>query len=282
MRIFANAKINLSLDVTGRLPNGYHEVSMLMQEVSLCDVIDIEKTDDDKISLTVTNSDLPGDESNIAYRAARLFFEKTKIDGGCSIYMEKHIPVCAGLGGGSADGAAVLKGLNKLCSNPLCTEELMELGLSLGADVPFCIMGKTALAEGIGEKLTPIESKLKCFAALIKPEINISTPQAYKAIDSVSFPHPDTLGCIKALKNGDARELSLCSGNAFEYVCSPVYKEIDIIKNHMLSKGAMFSMMSGSGPTVFGLFENKADAQSAFDTYSGSFGGGGVCELIIR
>lgn len=281
MRFFANAKINLSLDVTGRLPNGYHEVCMLMQEVSLCDVIDIELIDKGSISLSVKNSPLPCDESNIAYRAAKLFFEKTGIDGGCSIVLEKRIPVCAGLGGGSADGAAVLKGLNYMYSHPLATGELMELGLSLGADVPFCIMGKTALAEGIGEKLTKIDSKLKGYVTLIKPDINISTPEAYKAIDSVDFSHPDTDKCILALKGGNAQDLKSYSANAFEYVCCDKHKEINIIKNHLISKGASFAMMSGSGPTVFGLFKTKEAARAAFESYEGSFGGGGVCELII-
>ena len=281
MRFFANAKINLSLDVTGRLPNGYHEVCMLMQEVSLCDVVDIELADKGNISLTVTNSPLPCDDGNIAYRAAKLFYEKTGIDGGCDIALEKHIPVCAGLGGGSADGAAVLKGLNQLYSNPLTTAELLEFGLALGADVPFCIMGKTALAEGIGEKLSPVDSKLRAYAVLIKPDINISTPEAYRAIDSVDFPHPDTGKCIIALKDGNARELKKYSGNAFEYVCCDKHPEIDIIKNHLISKGAAFAMMSGSGPTVYGLFETKEAAQTAYESYDGSFGGGGVCELII-
>lgn len=281
MRFFANAKINLSLDVTGRLPNGYHEVCMLMQEVSLCDVVDIELADNGNISLTVTNSPLPCDDGNIAYRAAKLFYEKTGIDGGCTIVLDKHIPVCAGLGGGSADGAAVLKGLNYLYSNPLTTDKLMELGLSLGADVPFCIMGKTALAEGIGEKLSGIASKLRAYAALIKPDINISTPEAYKAIDSVGFPHPDTDKCIIALKNGNAHELKKHSANAFEYVCCDRYPEINSIKKHLISKGATFAMMSGSGPTVYGLFETKEAAENAYKSYDGSFGGGGVCELII-
>ena len=281
MRFFANAKINLSLDVTGRLPDGYHEVCMLMQEVSLCDVVDIELADRGNISLSVKNSPLPCDEGNIAYRAAKLFYEKTGIDGGCDIVLEKHIPVCAGLGGGSADGAAVLKGLNHMYSNPLNTDELLKLGLSLGADVPFCIMGKTALAEGIGEKLSPIASNLRAYAVLIKPDINISTPEAYKAIDSVDFSHPDTDKCILALESGKAEELKKYSANAFEYVCCDKYPEINIIKNHLISKGASFAMMSGSGPTVYGLFETKEAADAAFESYDGSFGGGGVCELII-
>ncbi len=280
MRINANAKINLSLDVLGKLPNGYHEVSMLMQEVSLCDYIDIEKAPLNVLDISVKNSDLPNDEGNIVYRAAKLFFEYTKTDGGCRLILEKHIPVCAGLGGGSSDAAAVLKGLNELYANVLGMDELMDLGLRLGADVPFCIMGKTAHAGGIGEKLTPIASKLKFFVCIIKPDIDISTPLAYKTIDSTSFPSLNIDKCIEALKAGDSKVFFENTGNAFEYVCCPVYKEIDIIKNHLKSEGAVFSMMSGSGPSVFGLFKEKDKAIKAFETYNGSFGGGGVCEFV--
>lgn len=280
MRINANAKINLGLDVLGRLPNGYHEVSMIMQEVSLCDYVDIEKSKNSVIDVSLKNSDLPTDENNIVYRAAKLFFDYTMIDGGCKIILEKHIPVCAGLGGGSADGAAVLKGLNELYGSKLSLDELVVLGLKLGADVPFCILGKTAHAGGIGEKLSPLKSKLKFNVCIIKPDIDISTPLAYRAIDSVSFPHPDTKKCIEALESGNSDDFFKNTANAFEYVCRPIHKEIDLIKDHFMSNGALFSMMSGSGPSVFGLFKTKADAIKAFDSYNGSFGGGGVCEFI--
>ncbi len=280
MQIKANAKINLSLDVIGKLPNGYHEVSMVMQEVDFGDIVDITPEPKGQISVSVTGCDLPDGEGNIAYRAAKLFYEKTAIEGGCTIALTKHIPVCAGLGGGSADGAAVLKGLNLMYGEPLDTPALMELGLRLGADVPFCIMGGTAHAGGVGQVLTPIKSSLSCYAAIIKPDIDISTPLAYKAIDETVFPHPDTGGCIEAVAKGDLSLLSQCSGNAFEYVSRPVHKEIDLIKNHLISQGAAFAMMSGSGPSVFGLFENENDAIRAFEAYKGSFGGGGVGRVL--
>ena len=156
----------------------------------------------------------------------------------------------------------------------------MVLGLKLGADVPFCILGKTAHAGGIGEKLSTLKSKLKFNICIIKPDIDISTPLAYRAIDSVSFPHPDTKKCIESLETGNSDDFFKNTANAFEYECCPIHKEIDLIKDHFMSNGALFSMMSGSGPSVFGLFKTKADAIKAFDSYNGSFGGGGVCEFI--
>lgn len=280
MKINANAKINLALDVTGKRDDGYHDVCMIMQEVGLCDKIEIIPNTTGEISLEVINSNLPCDESNIAVRAAKLFFEKAGIDGGCKITLEKNIPVCAGLGGGSSDGAAVLKALNEIYSFSLSEAELLELGLKLGADVPFCVMGKTALAEGIGEVLTPVSSLLKGWVCIIKPDIDISTPLAYKAIDNCTYPHPNISECVKAIENGDIETFVKNSGNVFEVVCRDVHPEINEIKNHLLNSGAFFAMMSGSGPSVFGIFENKSDAQRAFDSYKGSFQGGGVCELI--
>ncbi len=280
MKINANAKINLALDVTGRRPNGYHDVCMIMQEVSLCDNIEIISDSSGKISLELINSDLPCDEGNIAVKAAKVFFEKTGINGGCKIILKKNIPVCAGLGGGSSDAAAVLNALNEIYSFPLSKSELLDLGLTLGADVPFCIMGKTALAEGIGEVLTQISSKLKGWVCIIKPDIDISTPLAYKAIDSCTYPHPDIRKCVEAIENDDVESFVKNSGNVFEYVCCDVHPEINEIKNHLLNSGAFFAMMSGSGPSVFGIFENKTDAELAFSSYKGSFQGGGVCEIV--
>ena len=280
MKINANAKINLALDVTGKRSDGYHEVSMIMQEVSLCDKIEIIPDSSGEVKIEIKNSNLPCDESNIAVKAAKLFFEKTSVNDGCKIILEKHIPVCAGLGGGSSDGAAVLKSLNEIYSYPLSVDELRELALSLGADVPFFIEGKTALAKGVGEKLSKVSSKLGGTLCIIKPDIDISTPLAYKAIDSCTYPHYDIKKIKEALEKGDTETFINESGNVFEYVCCPIHPEIDEIKNHLKKCGAFFAMMSGSGPSVFGIFKNKEDAQKAFETYKGSFQGGGVCELI--
>lgn len=280
MVFYANAKINLGLDIVGKLSNGYHEVSMIMQEVSLCDKLEITPDNSGEIRLQVKNSNLPNDKDNIVYKAAELFYKYYAKNGGCNIVLEKNIPVCAGLGGGSADAACVLKALNTIYSTPFDTSSLMDMGLSLGADVPFCIMGGCAHAGGVGEKLTKLNSKLDYFVCLIKPDIDISTPLAYKAIDTAYFVHPDINGAISALEKGDITLFSKCTGNAFEYVSRSQYKEIDIIKAHLQSKGAVFTMMSGSGPTVFGLFEKEEDAQNAIKTYKGSYQGGGICKFI--
>ena len=280
MIFYANAKINIGLDVVGKLPNGYHEVSMIMQEISLFDIIEIVPNTSGKIELETENSELGTDRSNIAYRAAELFFEKSGIDGGCNIKLKKNIPICAGLGGGSADAACVLKALNSIYSYPFDNQKLMELGLLLGADVPFCIMGGCAHAGGIGEKLTKLSSGLNYYVCLIKPDIDISTPLAYKAIDSVEINHPDINMAISAVEKGDISLFSKYTGNVFEYVCCPMHREIDMIKDYLNSMGAVFTMMSGSGPTVFGLFEKEEDAQNAFNSYKGSYQGGGVCRFV--
>ncbi|MBR3933169.1 MAG: 4-(cytidine 5'-diphospho)-2-C-methyl-D-erythritol kinase [Clostridia bacterium] len=280
MFINANAKINLTLDVLNKLPNGYHSVSMIMQEISLCDKIEINTNNSGKINLKVLNMDLPCDEGNIAYRAAKIFLDKINSDNGCEITIEKHIPVCAGLGGGSADGAAVLKGLNMVYGYPLKTDELLDLGLSLGADVPFCIMGKTCHAKGVGEVLTSFESKLNAYVALIKPDADISTPKAYKDIDALKYEHLQVDKAITALKMGDKASLCKYGANVFEYVCMPLHPEIEKIKNHFLSCGSFFSMMSGSGPTVFGLFENPEDAKKAVNSYNGICLSKHVCEFV--
>lgn len=281
MFINANAKINITLDVLGKLPNGYHEVSMIMQEISLCDKLEITKKDASGIVVKVQNSDLPCDESNIAHKAAKLFLNKINCSDGIEIIIEKNIPVCAGLGGGSADGASVLKALNQMYNSPLTLAELLELGLSLGADVPFCIMGKTCHAGGIGEVLTPFDSKLKAYVALIKPNADISTPKAYKAIDSLEYTHLEVDKTIEALKTADKNLLCKSGGNVFEFVCAPLHPEIDHIKTHFKNCGAFFSMMSGSGPTVFGLFENKDMAQKSVDSYNGECQSKHLCELVL-
>ena len=280
MKIKANAKINLALDVIGKRDDGYHSVSMLMQEVTLCDNIEIIPNDSAIVDMKLINSNLPCDDKNIAIRAAKLFFKNAGINGGCTIILEKNIPVCAGLGGGSSDAAAVLKALNELYGFPLSKDKLLSLALSLGADVPFFIIGAAARAEGIGEVLTPVSSKLGGWVCIIKPDIDISTPLAYKAIDSLTYPHPDIDKVIDAAIEGNREEFINNAANVFEYVCCPIHPEIDCLKKHLIENGAFFAMMSGSGPSVFGLFENKADAERAFNSYKGSFQGGGVCSLV--
>lgn len=278
MKLYANAKVNLGLDVVKKRDDGYHEVSMIMQEISLCDELDIE-LNEGGITLRIENSDLPSDRDNIAYRAAELFFKESNINGGCDIVLKKNIPVFAGMGGGSADAAAVLKGLNELTGYPLSMDDLYRLGLRLGADVPFCIMGGTAHAGGIGEVLRAVESKLECFIALIKPDIDISTPDAYRAIDSAEILHPDIATALDAIRDGDMELFAKSTGNAFEYVSAPIYPEINDIKEHFIKNCAEFSMMSGSGPTVFALFSDRKKAEASISSYKGS-GFRGVYEFI--
>ncbi len=281
MKVYANAKINLCLDVTEKRNDGYHNVCMIMQEITLCDLLDIEITDSEDIILTCNSENVGEAKDNLCTKAARVFFEKTGIGKGCTINLEKHIPVCAGLGGGSSDAACVLKTLNDLCSHPLSDDELLSLGLSLGADVPFFIRGKTALCEGIGEILTPISSKEKKWIALIKPEIDISTKEAYKKIDSQIINHPDTKLASKMMESKNMEKAYTLFSNVFEDVSIKDYPLIKSIKEHFLSKGAKFSMMSGSGPTVFGIFDTEKDATDAFESYGGSFQYGGVAQTVI-
>ena len=282
MKINANAKINLSLDVCSKREDGYHNVEMVMQEISLCDIVEIDLNSDGEIRLQCDEAILGDPSSTLTYKAAKLFFDEAKIDSGCDIRLNQNIPVCSGLGGGSADAAAVLNGLNSLCGEPFSQEKLCALGLKIGADVPFCVMGGTALAQGIGEILTPVKTKMKKWVALIKPGIDISTPEAYKKMDSRSFPHPDTKSVCEALVNNDIDALKKSSFNCFEYVMADEYPQIEEIKQHFYDCGALFAMMSGSGPTVFGLFESYEDAAMAFENYKKPFSGGGVGEFVIR
>lgn len=281
MKMQANAKINLVLDVGERRPDGYHDVSMIMQEISLCDDIEITLRSDGKIHLVCSAPQLCDEKDNIAYKAALLFFKTTGKDYGCDITLTKRIPVCAGLGGGSSDAAAVIKGLNLLCNTTLTIEEMCTLGKALGADVPFFINGGTALAEGIGEILTPITGIRPKWLAVIKPDINISTPEAYRLLDANPGHHPDTALCAKCISLGNMAELYRNAGNSFEYFTSEKHPEINEIKKHLTSYGAEFAMMSGSGPSVFGIFDDDKKAAFALRNYKGSFSGGGICKFII-
>ena len=280
MKINANAKINLTLDVCGKRDDGYHDVSMVMQEISFCDELEVNINDTGKITLNCNEETLGKPENTLTFRASKLFFDASQIKGGCDITLTQNIPMCAGLGAGSADAAAVLNSLNTLYGNPFTQTKLCELGKTLGADVPFCIVGGCMLAEGIGEILTPIENNMKKWVALIKPDIDISTVEAYQMMDSKDYPHPDNKAAIEALKNDDIEAFSKVALNCFDFVTSKIHPEIEAIKKYFYEKGCSFSMMSGSGPTVFALFDSFDDAKKAFDEYSGSFSGGGVGKFI--
>lgn len=258
------AKINLTLDVTNRLPNGYHEVEMIMHQIDLFDIVTIEKISEG-IEITCNVEYLPTDGSNIAYKAAYGLMTKYSIAGGVHIDIEKNIPVAAGLAGGSTNAAAVIIGMNRIFDLNMSIEEMMDFGVTLGADVPFCIMGGCCIAKGIGEELTFIESKLDGWIVVSKPSIGVSTKDVYEAlkVDQITS-HPDTGAMAKAVESGNIYDV--CSGlrNVLEDVTVGMHPIIDEIKSRFMEYGAINTMMSGSGPTVFAFFKNHDKALKAF------------------
>lgn len=262
------AKINLTLDVLGVLENGYHQVKMIMQSLNLFDLIIIDKQKSG-ITLSANLKSLPTDGKNIAYKAADLFFAKTGICGGAKILIHKNIPVAAGLAGGSGNAAAVICALNILYNARLSDSELSKMALTLGADVPYCITGGTQLAEGIGEKLTPLSSIGTLPVVLVKPNINISTGEIYRKIDSAeNLTHPDTDAMIEAIATGNAGEIAKNLSNIMETVTAADCPQILAIKERLISLGALGAVMSGSGPTVFGIFPDNETAKIACDEFS--------------
>ena len=260
----ALAKINLGLDVLGRRENGYHDVRMVMQSIYLYDEVKIEKTEAPGIALASNLSFLPTGEGNIAYKAAQLLTEEFEIGEGVKITLNKHIPVAAGLAGGSSNAAAVLFGMNRMFRLGLTQDELMARGVRLGADVPYCIMRGTVLAEGIGEELSVLPAMPKCTVLIAKPLVSVSTKVVYEALDAKEIvEHPDSDGIIEGLKKHSLKQVAACMGNVLEDVTIPMHPVIDRIKQEMIDAGALNAMMSGSGPTVFGLFESRGAAREA-------------------
>ncbi len=263
--IKAYAKINLGLDVVRRLENGYHEVKMVMQTVGIYDVLSFEKIEEG-IVITTNSGELPTDDNNLIYKAARLMKERYNIEAGVRIHLEKNIPIAAGMAGGSTDAAATLKGMNELFQLGCTQQELMEIGVKIGADVPYCVMGGTALAEGIGEKLTALVPAPACFLLVAKPDINVSTKYVYEHLDAAGVEkHPDIDGMVKAIEDGSLQGVLERMENVLETVTIPAHPIIDTIKNRMKELGALNSLMSGSGPTVFGVFTEKEKAQEAYE-----------------
>lgn len=261
----AYAKINLGLDVIGRLENGYHEVKMIMQNVGIYDVLTLTKIPEG-IVVTTDNGELPTDDNNLIYKAAKLMLENYNISQGVKIHLEKNIPIAAGMAGGSTDAAATFWGMNELFSLGLPEEKLREIGVKVGADVPYCIMGGTALAEGIGEKLTRLPDAPDCCLLVAKPDINVSTKYVYEHLDAEGVEeHPDIYGMMEAIYQGNLEGIVDRLGNVLEVVTVKKYTIIEDIKKEMLSFGAMGSLMSGSGPTVFGIFEKEEDAKKAME-----------------
>ena len=264
IKLKALGKINLGLDVLGRRPNGYHDVRMVMQTVYLYDQILLEKTDKEGISLKTNLFYLPVNENNLAYRAAKMLIDEFAIKEGVHISLEKHIPIAAGMAGGSSNAAAVLYGMNRLFQLGLTDQELMERGVKLGADVPYCIMRGTVLAEGIGEELTPLPAMPKCHVLLAKPPISVSTQKVYEKLDAQEVTkHPDIDGILLGLQTGDLKKITSSMGNVLENVTITEYPQIERIKDVMKEEGALNAMMSGSGPTVFGIYDDKILARRA-------------------
>ena len=263
----AMGKINLSLDVVRRREDGYHEVRMIMQTVNIYDVITLTALEPgiERIVIETDNHTLPTDENNLVYKAARLLMDEFQIRQVLKVTLEKNIPIAAGMAGGSADAAAVLRGVNEMFGLGLSMEELMERGVKIGADVPYCIMGKTALAEGIGEKLSPLKDAPGCYVLLAKPDIDVSTKFVYENLhaNELSY-HPDIDKMIDRIEAEDLNGVCQVMGNVLETVTIPAYPVIEEIKNIMKENGAINAMMSGSGPTVFGIYETKEKAETAY------------------
>ncbi|MCL2717711.1 MAG: 4-(cytidine 5'-diphospho)-2-C-methyl-D-erythritol kinase [Lachnospiraceae bacterium] len=265
----AYAKINLALDVLGRRPDGYHEVKMVMQTIGLYDELIFEKiafTDDSgPIKIETSSSAIPTDENNLVYRAAAAIFARYKPDCGIKITLTKNIPVAAGMAGGSTDAAAVFHGLNALFGLKMTVNEMCEMGVKIGADVPYCIIGGIALAEGIGEELTPLPPPPPCQILIVKPDISVSTKWVYEnlKVNELEF-HPDINGMIAAIHHQDLDGIIKKMGNVLETVTIEKYPVIKEIKNKLLAFGAENALMSGSGPTVFAIFRNEAKAQAAY------------------
>ena len=261
----ALAKINLGMDVVRRREDGYHEVRMIMQTIQLYDRLDIKRTQEPGIQIQTNLSFLPVNENNLIYKAAKLLMDEFSITDGVSVKLDKRIPVAAGMAGGSTDAAAMLIGVNRLFSLGLTKRQLMERGVQIGADVPYCIMRGTALAEGIGEALSPLPPMVKCPVLIAKPSISVSTKFVYQnlKLDDTTI-HPDIDRLIDDIKAKNLHDIAAHMGNVLETVTIPNYPVIDEIKKHMLSNGAVGAMMSGSGPTVFGLFDDEDTAKKAY------------------
>ncbi len=267
MQLKALAKINLGLDVLRRREDGYHEVRMIMQTVHIFDQLQLEKKQDTGISVRTNLYYLPENENNLVYKAAKLLWDEFGLPGGISIQLKKYIPVAAGMAGGSSDAAAVLFGMNRMYDLGLSMEELMQRGVKIGADVPYCIMRGTALAEGIGEVLSPLPPMPPCTILVAKPGIGVSTRFVFENLKANELEsHPDIDGMLDALKNQDLKALAghMTLGNVLETVTIPAYPVIRKLKDAMIRGGALATLMSGSGPTVFGIFDSRQAAKRAY------------------
>ena len=264
MRLRAFAKINLGLDILRKREDGYHEVRMIMQTIQMYDVLEMKKVKKPGISLSVNYPYIPSDERNLVYKAAKLLMDEFQVKEGIDIRLEKFIPVAAGMAGGSSDAAAAMVGINHLFKLGLSEKDLMDRAVNIGADVPYCIMRGTALAEGIGEKLTRIAQVPDCYVLIGKPGIGVSTKTAYESLqlDKIQS-HPDIDGMIRDIENGNLLAMTDKMGNVFESGIIGKYPVVGEIKDLMEANGALKAMMSGSGPTVFGIFDDREKMEAA-------------------
>jgi 4-diphosphocytidyl-2-C-methyl-D-erythritol kinase len=267
--IKAPAKINLSLDALRKREDGFHEVAMVMTTVDLADRIELTLLEADEIKIESSGGFVPLDERNLAFQAALLLKKTFNISKGVYIHISKHIPVAAGLAGGSSDAAATLKGLNELWGLGLSLDEMAELGAKIGSDVSFCVYGGTALATGRGEKIHHISSPPPCWVLLAKPPIGVSTGEVYRNLKLQGIKHPDVEGMVKAIEEKDYDKICSLLGNVLESVTLKMYPEVKHIKEQMMRLGADAVLMSGSGPTVFGLFQHESRLQRVYNGLRG-------------
>ena len=269
--INAPAKINIGLDVLRRREDGYHEVKMIMQSIRLFDRLTLEKTDKPGIHLTTNLSFLPVNEDNLVYRSAKMLMEEFHISGGLNIHLDKRIPVAAGMAGGSTDAASCMLAMNRLYDMGLSKRQLMRRGVKLGADIPYCILKGTALSEGIGEKLSTVPKMPDCYILIAKPGIHVPTRFVYdNLVLDENTVHPDIDQMIRAMKARDLQTLCALMGNVLETVTIPAHPEIASIKQCMMENGAIGSLMSGSGPTVFGIYDDADAAEQTAEKLKAS------------
>lgn len=264
MKIKAYAKINIGLDVTGKRDDGYHEVCMIMQTIGLYDELEIEREEDTGIRIITGREDIPAGKENLIHKAARLMLDEYGLDGGISVRLTKNIPVAAGLAGGSTDAAATMRAVNELFGLQLSQTDLMKTGIRIGADVPYCIMGGTARAEGIGEKLTPLSPCPGWRTLIAKPPVSVSTAHVYKSYKPQKAVHPDIDLIAEGIAEGDFDKVVSNMGNVLESVTEEEVSQIGQIKNIMSDHGG-YPLMSGSGPTVFGLFKTDEEINTAYE-----------------
>lgn len=263
MKVVVNApaKVNLMLDILARLENGYHSLFMIMQSVDLCDIVTVSKNDSKTILITTDSNDIPCNNDNIAYKACESFFEFTGMKNtGTVVHIEKKIPFSAGLAGGSADAAATIVALDKIHKTSLTDMQKCQIGEKVGADVPFCIVGGTCLSQDIGQVLSPLPPLSPCYFVLVKPKQSISTKSAYEQFDAESVRHLDKYNMLHYASKGDFEKICKFSGNVFEQFIE-VHERVEI-KRIMRECGAICALMSGSGPTIYGIFEKKIDAEN--------------------